>query len=110
MPDGSTHRPLPTWPALARPYPGEHFSTKHEAIAKTPVSTGALDIIRDRIEGLFNQVRDRAEFLLTHGHADSVELSVLREVLEGLLDLDSNTTKWVLEQQAEAEEWLLVED
>lgn len=100
MPDGHNQLGLPVWRKVERPDLGQYLTSREQAADVYDPDVSRYTFIRSQIGALFTIVHSVARL------APPEQMPVLRSVLEGLIDLDSNTVGYELDVQAEAREWM----
>jgi hypothetical protein len=100
-----TPQPAP-WPALAPVDRGYYFSHVGEAYDALDPRAAALDCARRVLERAYRELGQMLECETRHRLPETTFARTVAEMMAGLLDVDADTAKHVLERQEEAADWV----
>lgn len=92
------------WPSVSEPARGYHFQNADEAARAWDSAADDLDVARAVLATSYRTLSDILA-MERAGNRRRLVLETLAEMLNGLVDLDANTTLPAIERQQEAEEW-----
>lgn len=100
-----TPAPAP-WPPLAQVDLGYYFSSVGEAYHAYDAKAPGLACARRVLEEAYAKLGSMLEAERRHRLPETIFARTVAGIMAGLLDLDADTTKHVLERQEEAAEWI----
>ena len=99
--------PTPTpWPLTSAPQQGFYFTRVGEAYEAFDAKAWALQAARKVLQDAHAKLHEMLHAELRHRLPATVFTETVAEVMAGLVDLDADTTKLVIERQDEAQDWI----
>jgi len=107
IPSARLMTPAPAaWPEIGEPQQGFYFTRVGEAYEAFDAKAWALQAARKVLQDAHAKLHEMLHAELRHRLPENVFTRTVAGVMAGLVDLDADTTKHVIERQNEAQDWI----